>query len=161
MTTIQYLSLTKFERFLVKFGEFFRGIGKGFVNFFKAIPNKLLRLWHKICSPFVTLYDSFKKGSWGVRTNFLVMGFYQLTHHQIIRGVLYLVFEVVFIWFMISTKIRKLRLLRGSKLTIPWWPNRRTNTYYSRWRSFFLHSSIFHRHNVTHVNLCGPLVFLY
>ena len=105
MTTIQYLSLTKFERFLVKFGEFFRNLGRGFLNFFKAIPNKLLRLWHKIISPFDTLVEAFKKGSWGVRTNFLVMGFYQITHHQIIRGVLYLIFEVVFIWFMIGTGV--------------------------------------------------------
>lgn len=103
MTTIQYLSLTKFERFLVNFGNFFRGIGIGFVNFFKRIPNKLLKLWHKILSPFDTLIQAWKKGSWGVRTNFLVMGFYQLTHHQVIRGVLYLLFEAVFIWFMIST----------------------------------------------------------
>ena len=105
MTTIQYLSLTKFERFLVKFGEFFKGIGIGFANFFKRIPNKLLRLWHKICSPFDTIAQAWKKGSWGVRTNFLLMGFYQLTHHQIVRGVLYLLFEGVFIWFMISTGI--------------------------------------------------------
>ena len=105
MTTIQYLSLTKFERFLVKFGEFFKNLGRGLLNFFKAIPNKLLRLWHKIVSPFDTLVEAFKKGSWGVRTNFLVMGFYQITHHQIIRGVLYLIFEVVFIWFMIGTGV--------------------------------------------------------
>ncbi len=103
MTTIQYLSLTKFQRFLVNVGNFFKGIGVGFVNFFKGIPNKLLRLWHKIISPFDTLVQAWKKGSWGVRTNFLLMGFYQLTHHQIVRGVLYLVFEAVFIWFMIST----------------------------------------------------------
>ena len=111
MTTIQYLSLTKFERFLVKFGEFFKGLGKGFVGFFKRIPNKLLRLWHKILSPFDTLVQAFKKGSWGVRVNFLVMGFYQLLHHQIARGVLYLLFEAVFIWFMIAMGIPNLSKL--------------------------------------------------
>lgn len=111
MTTIQYLSLTKFERFLVKFGEFFKGLGKGFVGFFKRIPNKLLRLWHKILSPFDTLIQAFKKGSWGVRVNFLVMGFYQLLHHQIARGVLYLLFEAVFIWFMIVMGIPNLSKL--------------------------------------------------
>ena len=105
MTTIQYLSLTKFERFLVNFGNFFKGIGRGFVNFFKGIPNKLLRFWHKITSPFDVLAQAWKKGSWGVRTNFLLMGFYQLTHHQIIRGVLYLVFEAVFVFFMITTGV--------------------------------------------------------
>ncbi len=103
MTTIKYLSLSKPERFLVNVGRFFKGIGHGFVNFFKSIPSKLMSLFNKICAPFRTLAEAFKKGSWGVRTNFLVFGFYQLTHHEIMRGALYLLYEVVFIWYMITT----------------------------------------------------------
>lgn len=105
MTTIKYLSLTKFERFIVKFGGFFRNIGKGFVNFFKSLPAKFGHLGRKLAKPFLTIGDAWKHGSWGVRTNFLLLGFYQLTHHQIARGILYLAFEAVFIWFLVSTGI--------------------------------------------------------
>ena len=105
MTSIKYLSLTKFERFCVKFVEFFKNIGRSIKRFFMSIPGKLFRLWNKITSPFYVLIDAWKKGSWGVRLNFLVFGFYQLTHHQIIRGALYLLFEIVFIWFFISTGV--------------------------------------------------------
>ena len=105
MTKIQYLSLSKPQRFAVKFIEFFKNLGKGFVNFFKTIPSRFAKIWNKITAPFITLIDAWKKGNWQVRTNFFVMGFYQLTHHEIFRGVLYLLFEVVFIWFMISTGV--------------------------------------------------------
>ena len=105
MTSIQYLSLNKVERFGVKFVEFFKNLGKSIASFFKAIPNKLYRLWNKICSPFYTLVDAWRKGSWGVRLNFGIFGFYQLTHHQIIRGALYLIFEIVFIVYFITTGI--------------------------------------------------------
>ena len=105
MTTIKYLSLTKPQRFLVDVGRFFKGIGLGFVNFFKRLPSKFLSLFNKICAPFRVIKDAWVKGSWGVRTNFLVFGFYQLTHHEIMRGLLYLMYEVVFIWFMIGTGV--------------------------------------------------------
>ena len=105
MTSIKYLSLNKFERFGVKFVEFFKNIGRSIKKFINSIPGKLYRLWNKITRPFFTLVDAWKKGSWGVRANFLIFGFYQITHHQIIRGVLYLLFEIVFIFFFVSTGV--------------------------------------------------------
>ena len=103
MTKVQYLSLTKAERKLVDLGEFFRGFGRGFVNFFKGIPHAFMRLGKKIASPFIFLVDAFKKGTWLLRGNFLVFGLYQLTHRQVMRGALYLLYEIVFIWFMATT----------------------------------------------------------
>ena len=101
MTTIQYLSLTKPQRFAVNFVNFFKNLGKGFIDFFKSIPNKLLRLWHKICRPFRMLKDAWIKGTWFTRGNFLILGFSQFFHHEIFRGILYFLYEAVFIWFMI------------------------------------------------------------
>ena len=103
MTTIKYLSLTKSQRFVVNLVNAIKNIGRGFINFFKRIPGKFLRLFAKIAKPFDTLGEAWKKGSWGVRANFLVMGGYQITHHQIARGVLYLLYQVVFIWFMFTS----------------------------------------------------------
>ena len=102
MTSIKYLSLTKWQRTLVNLGGFFKGIGRGFVNFFKGIPFKFIKLGHKLAKPFEVLHDAWKKGTWMVRGNFLVFGLYQLFHNQIMRGILYLMYEIVFIWFMIK-----------------------------------------------------------
>ena len=106
MTKIQYLSLTKPERFLINVGNGFRNFFKGILNWFKAIPNKLLKFWnHKLSAPFKTLANAWKKGSWMSRGNFLIFGFYQLTHKEIARGILFLLYEVVFLWFFFSTGI--------------------------------------------------------
>ena len=103
MTTIQYLSLTKSQRFVVNVGNFFKNFGKGFVNFFRSLPLKFMRFRYKIAVPFKTLIDAWKKGSWMVRMNFGIFGFYQITHKEIARGVLYLLYEIVFIWFLATT----------------------------------------------------------
>ena len=103
MTTIQYLSLTKPQRFVVNVGNFFKNLGKGFVNFFRGLPLKFMKLGYKIAAPFKTLIDAWKKGSWMVRMNFGIFGFYQITHREIARGVLYLLYEIVFIWFLATT----------------------------------------------------------
>lgn len=101
MTTIKYLSLSKPQRMLVNFARFFLNIGRGFKNFFRRLPSKFTRLSNRFSAPFRTIGQAWKKGSWGVRTNFFVMGFYQMTHHQIIRGALFFLYEAVFIYFMI------------------------------------------------------------
>ena len=103
MTTIKYLSLSKPERFAVNVGNFFKNFGKGFIGFFKGLPSKFMRFGNRVAAPFDVLIDAFRKGNWMVRMNFLVFGFYQLTHHEIFRGALYLLFEAVFIFFMITT----------------------------------------------------------
>ena len=105
MTTIQYLSLSKAQRFGVKFLQFFKNIGRGFVAFFKRLPHKFMMWGHKLSRPFHVLYDAAARGTWFTRANFLVFGFSQLFHREIIRGVLYLLYEVVFLWFFFSVGI--------------------------------------------------------
>lgn len=102
MTKIEYLSLSKGERFFVRFIGFFTGIGKGFVNFFRKMPSFFMKLWMKITAPFYVLEDAMVNGNWMTRTNFLVCGFSQLCRHQVARGILYLLYEVVFIWFLVT-----------------------------------------------------------
>ena len=104
MTKLQYLSLSKPQRFLVNLGNGFKNFFKGILNWFKSIPNKLLKFWnHKLSVPFKTLGTAWRKGSWFVRGNFLIFGLYQIFHREIARGILYLLYEAVFIWFFIRT----------------------------------------------------------
>ena len=102
MTAIKYLSLSKPQRFAVNFVGFFKGIGKGVSKFFRGLPNVFLKLWNRICAPFGVLKDAFTKGTLSTKLNFVIMGFSQLTHRQIARGVLYLVFEIVFLWYFFA-----------------------------------------------------------
>ena len=111
MTTIEYLSLSKPRRFLVKFLSFFVAIGRGIVSFFKGIPHFFTKLGNGILRPFAVLVDAMKRGNWQTRLNFLVMGFAQLLNKQVAKGVLFLIFELAFIFFMISVGVPNLSRL--------------------------------------------------
>ncbi len=65
-----------------------------FKQFFKAIGTEL--------SDIVT---TFKNGSWITRVSYLIMGFGNLVRGQILRGLLFLIFEAVFIAYMITTGV--------------------------------------------------------
>ena len=45
---------------------------------------------------------TFAEGSWSTRISFLIMGFGQLVHRQVLRGVLFLATEILFIYFMVT-----------------------------------------------------------
>ena len=45
---------------------------------------------------------TFAEGSWSTRVSFLIMGFGQLVHRQMLRGVLFLATEILFIYFMVT-----------------------------------------------------------
>lgn len=101
MTQIEYLSLSGFERFFYNIGHFFAKIPEKTQSFCSKIPSKLANLWNKISKPFSTLKDAMVYGDWRTRLSFLLMGFGQMTRKQVIRGVLYFVYEVFYIIFMI------------------------------------------------------------
>ena len=70
--------------------DFFKKIGRGFVNFFKAIGRELK-----------DIVMTFVNGDWKTKVSYLVMGFGCLARGQILRGLLFLLFEGVFIFYMV------------------------------------------------------------
>ena len=105
MTTIQFLSLSKGQRFGIKFLDFFKGLGRGIAGFFKRLPHKFMMWGHKLSHPFKVLWDAFIRGTWFTKGNFLVFGFSQLFHREFFRGILYLLYEIVFLWFFFTVGI--------------------------------------------------------
>jgi len=101
MSTIEYLSLSKPRRMLVSFGRFFVNLFLGIGRFFKRIPKFFAKMGRKIANPIYVLIDAAKNGNWVTRMNFIVMGFAQYSRKQIAKGVLFTLFEIVFIVYMI------------------------------------------------------------
>ncbi|MCD8006411.1 MAG: sugar ABC transporter permease [Oscillospiraceae bacterium] len=80
-------------------------------NFIIDIPNKL---WHLICAigrafksfglavahQFQDIFLTFKNGDWKTRISFVIMGFGSIARGQVMRGILFLLFEIVFIVYM-------------------------------------------------------------
>lgn len=105
MTTIEYLSLSTPKRILVSIERFFIGIFVGIGKFFARLPGLIWKLLKKCSNPFYVLYDALVRGDWKTRMNFIIFGFSQLFRKQIAKGVLFLLFEAFFVFFLITVGI--------------------------------------------------------
>ena len=56
---------------------------------------------NKIKKPFVTFFDRFKNGSAAIKLSHLIMGFGNFYYKQIVKGLIYLLFETGFILLMV------------------------------------------------------------
>lgn len=100
LTNLEYLKLNKFQAFFYNLKLFFCSIpmwlkkaGLKILGFFKdcglAVKNE-----------FVDVFTTFTKGNWAVKLSFFIFGFGNLYFGQILRGLLFLLFEVVFFAYM-------------------------------------------------------------
>ena len=101
MVDLDYLKMSPLEKFWFRFKKFFKRLPSAFAAFFKAIPKKLYKLWLAFAGIFVNIGKAAKDGDWKTRTSFLFMGFGLLARKQILRGLLYLFFEVLFVLYMV------------------------------------------------------------
>ena len=110
-TDLEYLRLSKWERFQYKF-----------LSFFAAIP---MAIWHAICkignwfkkaglaigNEAKDIVQTFIQGDWKTKLSYLIMGFGSIARGQVLRGLLFLLFEVVFIGYMVLAGIYWLSML--------------------------------------------------
>ncbi len=112
MVDLEQFKLNKLQRFGLKMKKWFKSIPSRFKNFFtKKIPNFFKRIGLNIKNEFVSLKDIFKKGDYKTRTSFFIMGFGQLARKQILRGIIFLSFEILFFVYMIGFGWKYLALL--------------------------------------------------
>ncbi len=101
LSDLEFLRLSKGKKILYKLGRFFASIPK-------AIAGLFVKLWGLIkgCGLAIgreakDIVTTFIHGDWKTKVSYLVMGFGCLARGQILRGLLFLLFEVVFIGYMI------------------------------------------------------------
>ena len=99
---LQLLQLTKTQAFLYKLIHFFKGIPGWFVNLFKAIGAFFVRFFRWLKKDIAEIISTFVKGDFKTKISYLIMGFGSITRGQVLRGLLFLVFEIVFIIYMIT-----------------------------------------------------------
>ncbi len=100
LNTLEYLKLNKFQAFWYNVGQFFCAIPDWFVNLFIGIFNFFKKVCIGVKDLFVDIFKTFVKGNWAVKISFLIFGFGNLYYGQILRGVLFLLFEIIFIVYM-------------------------------------------------------------
>ena len=101
-TDLELLKMGKMKRFGVKFTSFFASIPSKLKNLGikigKFFKNLGIGIWHWIRDLGLT----FVHGDWKTKVSYFIMGFGNVTRKQILRGILFFVFEVVFIVYMVS-----------------------------------------------------------
>ncbi len=103
LTTSEYIRLAWYKKILYNIKLFFVAIGLYFARFGNTIGKGVSGFCKGVGKECKDIVLTFKNGSWITRVSYLVMGFGNLLRGQIMRGVLFLVFEIVFVVYMITT----------------------------------------------------------
>ena len=101
LSDLEYLKLSKGRRLGYKVGRFFAKIPQATLNAFQRIGGALKSGVAAIGREAKDIVTTFVNGDWKTKLSYLVMGFGCLARGQILRGLLFLLFEIVFIGYMI------------------------------------------------------------
>ena len=96
-----YLTLSKGEQFAFKFTNFFKAIPGKFEGLGIAISKLVLKIVFGIGHFFKELGLTFVHGDWKTKVSYFIMGFGSFARGQWLRGLVFLIFEVIFILYMI------------------------------------------------------------
>ena len=97
-----YLRLSKLQKFFYKILAFLSKIPAAIVGFFKNIGGYIKNGAVSLVNEFKDIGRTFAQGDWKTKTSFFVMGFGNIARGQVLRGLLFLLFEIVFIVYMIT-----------------------------------------------------------
>ena len=101
MDYLDYVQMTKGQRFAYKIKSFFLGIPKAIKKFFLAIGHFFKMLFGGI-GKFLKAYGTrFAKGDGATKLSYIIMGAGNIAHKQVIKGILFFITEVAYILFMI------------------------------------------------------------
>ena len=101
LSSLDYLKLSKPRRLLYRFLFFFASIPLWFKKIGLKIWNLIKKLVIGIKDKIVDFVMTFIKGDWKTKLSYVFWGFGNIARGQILRGVLFLLFEAVFILYMV------------------------------------------------------------
>ena len=97
---LEYLKLPKWNRFVYTIMCLICGIPAGIVGFFKNIFGAVTKGFKAVYDEFADILMTFVHGDWKTKISYFVMGFGSIARGQILRGILFLLMEVIFIGYM-------------------------------------------------------------
>lgn len=97
---LEYLKLPKWNRFIYTIVCVICGIPSGILGFFKNIIGAIGKGFKAVYDEIADILMTFVHGDWKTKISYLVMGFGSIARGQILRGLLFLAMEVIFIGYM-------------------------------------------------------------
>ena len=101
MTELEYLKLSRSRQLAHRCASFFTGIPGALAGLGKGIAGGVGNALSGVKNGFQTIVETFIKGHWQTKVSYAVMGFGNATRGQLLRGLFFFLFEVIFIIYMI------------------------------------------------------------
>lgn len=101
LEVLDYLKMNGWQKFMYNLKCFFCSIPGWFVNLFTKIGKWFKKAGIAIWDNLKDLYFTLVRGKWQTKVSFLIMGFGSICYGQALRGILFLLFEIVFILYMV------------------------------------------------------------
>ncbi len=101
LNDLEYLKLSKFQALIYNLKLFIWAIPGWLLNLLKIIWGGIKSAALAVKNEFLDIGRTFKNGNWAVKLSFFIFGAGNLYYGQILRGILFLVFELVFIAYML------------------------------------------------------------
>lgn len=123
MDYLDYVQMTKTQRFAYKLKSFFMGIPRAIVGFFKMIGLIIKKFFVGIGRFFKNFGVRFAKGDIGTKLSYVFMGMGNIFHGQIMKGILFLAAEIGYVCFMIFFGAHYIsRIYTSKQVRIDWRP---------------------------------------
>ena len=116
---LEYLRLSKPKKFLYKFSSFFAAIPRGIKNGVFAVGRFFKRIWLSFINDLKDIGRTFKNGDAKTKVSFFIMGYGSMRRGQILRGLMFFLFEAIFIVYMILSGGYWLKMLPSLGITGP------------------------------------------
>lgn len=100
LTDLQYLKLNWIQKLGYNIAVFFVSIPGWFAKLGKNIWNLIKKFGIWIKDDILDIFNTFKNGNWAIKLSFVIMGLGNLVNGQVLRGILFLLFEIVFFVYL-------------------------------------------------------------
>ena len=100
LNDLDYLKLNKFQAFFYNLKLFFCAIPSWLLDVLLSILGFFKNCWLWLRDEVLDIGRTFKRGNWAVRLSFVIFGVGNLFYGQILRGIFFLLFEVIFFAYM-------------------------------------------------------------
>ena len=101
MTYVDYKQLSPMQKFTYKLKKFFTSIPKAIGSFFKTIGLGIVHFFVAVGRGFKNYGTTFVKGDWATKLSYVIFGFGDLHKGKTYKGILYMLVEALFIFFMV------------------------------------------------------------
>ena len=101
LTTAEYSTLNFVQKLLYNIWRFLCAIPTTAISIGKGAWDGIKGFLKLLKFEIVDTINTFRNGTWKTRVSFFIMGFGNLSHGQIMRGLMFLVFQIAYIVYMV------------------------------------------------------------